>query len=119
MDKAARDGKYNPSLFKAMVRTFWPEAIVLGVLLAIVEFGIRLFQPMLLGGMLAFFRPGTMTTREEALIYAGGMVMCNFVNMMLMNHYMLGCFHFGMKLRVASCAIIYKKVGSADIIRFM
>lgn len=106
----AKGGKYEPSLLKAMIRAFWPEAIVIGILLAITDFGIRLNQPTLLGGMLQYFRPGSLTTREEALYYAGGMVFCNLINMMLMNHYMIGAFHFGMKLRVASCAVIYKKV---------
>lgn len=106
----AKNGKYSPSLLKAMVRAFWTEGIVLGILLAISDIGVRLNQPRLLGGMLSYFKPGTLTTRDEALFYAGGMVACNLLNMMLMNHYMINCFHFGMKLRVASCAVIYKKV---------
>lgn len=113
LDKAKIKREYDPSLFKAMVRAFWPEAIVLGILLFTIDFGVRLISPTLLGGMLQYFRPGSLTTREEALYYAGGMVLCNLISMMFMNHYMVGCFHFGMKLRVASCAVIYKKVSFA------
>lgn len=110
--KKAENGKYDPSLLKSLVRAFWIEGMLLGVLLVISDFGIRLNQPRLLGGMLEYFRVGTNSTREQALYYAGGMVILNFFSMMIMNHYMIMCFHFGMKLRVASCAVIYKKVSS-------
>lgn len=110
--KKAVKGNYDPSLLKAIVRVFWTEGMLLGVLLFISDFGVRLNQPRFLGGMLDYFRANTTTTKETALYYAGAMVAFNFINMIIMNHYMVMCFHFGMKLRVASCAIIYRKVSS-------
>lgn len=86
------------------------EILLLGFILAILTF-LRLIQPRFLGCMLEYFRVGSSITKEEALYYAGGMVICNFMTMMITNHYFIMCFHFGMKLRVATCAIIYKKVG--------
>lgn len=108
--KKAENRIYDPSLFKALTRAFWPEGILLGVFVFITDFCIRLIQPTMLRGMLQYFQIDTLTTKEEALFYAGGMVACNFIIMMFLNHYMIGCLHFGMKLRVATCGIVYEKV---------
>lgn len=107
--KKPEKGNYNPSLLKAIIPAFWVEILLLGFILAILTF-LRLIQPRFLGCMLEYFRVGSSITKEEALYYAGGMVICNFLTMMITNHYFIMCFHFGMKLRVATCAIIYKKV---------
>lgn len=109
--KKSGNGKYDPSLIKALIRAYWLEGSFLGLLLIFSDIVIRIIQPQLLGGMLQYFSPGnTGTTKEQGLIYAGAMVVGNLFSMLLLNHYMLCCLHFGMKLRVASCAVVYAKV---------
>lgn len=109
--KKSRNGKYDPSLIKAFIRAYWVEGSLLGVILVFSDLIIRLVQPRFLGGMLQYFAPGNATTtKEQGLYYAGAMVACNLLTMLLLNHYMLCCMHFGMKLRVAACAVVYEKV---------
>ncbi|XP_022904684.2 ATP-binding cassette sub-family C member 4-like isoform X1 [Onthophagus taurus] len=99
----------KPSLLKVLVATFWPEYLYLGFLLVIMDLGLRLAQPMLLGNLLDYFRPDTTTTKNQALIYAGAVVLSNAGSALLINQYIMGAFHYGMKVRAACCALIYRK----------
>lgn len=47
---------------------------------------------------------------EEALWYASGMVILNALNALLVNQFFMIGFHNGMKIRVAVCSLIYRKV---------
>lgn len=96
---------------KALIKTFWPEYLYLGLIAAVVDLGVRIIQPFMLGGMLDYFKPGSSSTSlEDALWYAGAIASLNFVSTLLMNQYILGVFHGGMKIRAACCALIYRKV---------
>lgn len=70
---------------------------------------IRLTQPLMLGKLLEFFQHGSTVTKEEALIYAGVIVALNGAAAILINQYVMGAFHVGMKVRAACCAVIYRK----------
>lgn len=48
-------------------------------------------------------------THEMALYYAGGIVLVNAMGSLILNHFFLNSFHYGMKVRVAVCSIIYRK----------
>lgn len=47
---------------------------------------------------------------DDAMQFAGAMVFLSAVNGVVINHYFMGGFHNGMKVRVAVCNLIYKKV---------
>lgn len=100
----------TPSLLKVLVATFWPEYLQLGVLLVIMDLVVRLIQPQMLGNLLDHFRPNTTVTRSEALWYAGAIVLLNALSALLINQYIMRAFHYGMKVRAACCALIYRKV---------
>ncbi|KAG5875254.1 hypothetical protein JTB14_011933 [Gonioctena quinquepunctata] len=100
----------KPSLFKVLIATFWPEYLYLGVLLATMDLVFRLLQPIMLGHLLDFFKPGPKTTtKTEALWYAGAVVALNSVSALFINQYIMDAFHYGMKVRAAVCALIYRK----------
>lgn len=46
---------------------------------------------------------------NEAYLYAGGIVFTSAVSVILTHPFLLGNFHWGMKLRVAACSMIYRK----------
>ncbi|XP_050313562.1 probable multidrug resistance-associated protein lethal(2)03659 [Anthonomus grandis grandis] len=67
-------------------------------------------QPIFLGQLLQFYMPNESEIGpEEALWYAGGVVLCSFGNIVISHPYMMGVIHLGMKLRVACCSLIYRK----------
>lgn len=99
----------KPSLLKALFQTFWPEYLLTGAIL-FVENIFRIMQPLMLGELLDYFRPGTTKTENDALIYAVAVVLLNGAVVLLINQYYMQSFHYGMKVRAACCALIYRKV---------
>lgn len=60
--------------------------------------------------MLDFYSPSnTEITKDDAYIYAGAVILCSLINVLVVHPYMLGVSHLGMKLRVACCSLIYRK----------
>lgn len=100
----------KPSFLRVLVATFWPEYLSLGILLAAMDIGVRVIQPLVLGKLLDYFRADTNVTKEVALWYAGALVILNGVSAFLINHYAMGASHYGMRVRAACCALIYRKV---------
>jgi ATP-binding cassette subfamily C (CFTR/MRP) protein 4 len=73
----------------------------------------RLTQPLFLGRLVRHFSAAesdTSITTEEAYIYAAGIVLCSALNVIVIHPYMMAIFHIGMKIRVACCSLIYRKV---------
>ncbi|XP_008214580.1 probable multidrug resistance-associated protein lethal(2)03659 isoform X1 [Nasonia vitripennis] len=66
-------------------------------------------QPLLLARLLKYFKSDSETTAEEAYLYAGGVVLCSALNVLVIHPYMMAILHMGMKMRVACCTLIYRK----------
>lgn len=67
-------------------------------------------QSILLGKLLSHFRPIPLVSREDAMMYAGGMVLCTLISLVSRNSYELQAFHTGLRVKAACCSIIYRKV---------
>lgn len=59
----------------------------------------------------AFWNPNQcQIEKEEAYVFAGCVMLCSLIINMTLHPYMLAVFHIGMKIRVACCSLIYRKV---------
>lgn len=101
--------KRNPSLLKTIFRTFLWEYFLLGVIQILNEFVIRLGMPLLLGGLLRYFRKDSVESYENALWYAAGICIITGINVISVNQSIFGAFHVGAKVRVAVCSVVYRK----------
>lgn len=72
----------------------------------------RSTQPLLIGGILSYFNSNSSkrANLEYALICAFGLALSMFASVILYHASQIEVLHCGMKIRVACCSIIYKKV---------
>ncbi|GFS16324.1 cystic fibrosis transmembrane conductance regulator [Elysia marginata] len=96
------------SFLRALLRVFGGQFMLVG-LLAFVEEMIKIAQPVLLAVFLDYFSQDSKTTSTEAWLYATGVVLCAVLIGLLHHPYFFESSRVGMKMRVSSCSIIYKK----------
>ncbi|CAF4915112.1 unnamed protein product [Pieris macdunnoughi] len=122
----------KPSLLKVLAKVFGVELMLYGLILAAMEFIIRLQQPLFLGLLLRYYSPAqdmfnsTSTSTYlsrlhsyydmssgvswgEAVFFSFGVVFCSMINVMVQHPFMMGVMHIGMKMRVGICSLIYRK----------
>ncbi|KAL0104953.1 hypothetical protein PUN28_016533 [Cardiocondyla obscurior] len=101
--------KRSPSLLRTIFRTFLWEYSMLGMIQILNEFVIRLGTPLLLGGLLRYFRKDSVELYENALWYGAGICIATGINVISGNQTIFGAFHVGAKVRVAVCSVVYRK----------
>ncbi|XP_031635983.1 multidrug resistance-associated protein 4-like [Contarinia nasturtii] len=101
--------KSKPSLVRAVVKAFWFELIIMGILSFLNDVVIRLIIPFLLEKLLSYFRKASEMKREDALIYGTAIfVITIFAGISLLHYFFLG-YCYGMRVRVSMCSLIYRK----------
>ncbi|CAH1643264.1 unnamed protein product [Spodoptera littoralis] len=132
-----RGGRRKPSLWRVLLKVFGCELMLYGLILAAMEFLIRLQQPIFLALLLRYYSPvhgdnnpsnSTYLNRlfsyhdmegsvswGEALFFAFGIVFCSTFNIMVQHPFMMGVMHMGMKMRVGVCSLIYRKALKVNI----
>ncbi|RLU20388.1 hypothetical protein DMN91_006997 [Ooceraea biroi] len=117
----SKKSKRKPSLLRTIFRTFLWEYAVLGMIQILNEFVIRIIEltqeigirrlgtPLLLGGLLRYFRKDSVEVYESALWYGAGICVATAVNVLSGNQAIFGAFHVGAKVRVAVCSVVYRK----------
>lgn len=68
-------------------------------------------QPLSLGGLVSYFAPGqTDISKDEAYLYAAGIIICSLLPVLAFHPFILYIFQIGMKARIGASALLYKKV---------
>ncbi|KAG9435895.1 multidrug resistance-associated protein lethal [Apis mellifera carnica] len=112
-----KKGKYNqkklkePSLLKVLFKCFGFQLLIYGIFLAVADIVLRVLQPLFLGRLLRMYNSDNALEgeKENAYLYAGGIILCSFLLLFVSHPYMMGVLHIGMKLRVACCTLLYRK----------
>ncbi|XP_015835557.1 probable multidrug resistance-associated protein lethal(2)03659 [Tribolium castaneum] len=100
----------NPSFWRAIIKVFGREFGLLGLYVIVIEFFIKMSQPLFLGKLMEYYTPNQETmSKTTAWYYAVGIVAMSFANALLGHSCVFGLMHLGMKVRVASCSLIYRK----------
>nr|XP_036233399.1 probable multidrug resistance-associated protein lethal(2)03659 isoform X1 [Bactrocera oleae]XP_036233400.1 probable multidrug resistance-associated protein lethal(2)03659 isoform X1 [Bactrocera oleae] len=109
IDKKRQKHK-EPKLLKAVLRVFGARYAGLGLTLFLLEIGLRVTQPLFLGGLVNYYaNPANNESTNTAFLFALGVILCSALNVLLMHPYMMAVLHTGMKVRVALCSVIYRK----------
>lgn len=56
--------------------------------------------------------PRSQIQQAEAIFFASGILLVSAISIFVTHPYMMAALHQGMKIRVACCSIIYRKVGN-------
>ncbi|XP_013195016.2 ATP-binding cassette sub-family C member 4 [Amyelois transitella] len=109
--KAKQDSTYKPSLSKAIVRSFWLEYMLCGILVGLLFIIFWPLIPYTLGLFIDYFaRPRTPESYRNAHIYNFLMNLLSAGTALLLNHLQLSQGCVGMRVRVACCSLIYRKI---------
>ncbi|CAI6363520.1 unnamed protein product [Macrosiphum euphorbiae] len=107
----AKSTNRKPSLSRVLVRMFGGSFLYYGIVQMFIETMLRMTQPLLIGGLLAYFNNGgpNIIDSKHAYMYAFGLLLNMLATIVLYQYSRLEMLHIGMKIRVACCSIIYKK----------
>ncbi|XP_045502974.1 ATP-binding cassette sub-family C member 4-like isoform X2 [Colias croceus] len=106
---ASKQGR-KPSLLRAMTKTFWLSYAPSGVMFLIQALILKPFQPVALSMMLTYWEPGSTMTYQEAIYCALAVIFMSLMIAFLNHHGTYSTQQFGMKVRIAACSLIYRKV---------
>ncbi|XP_026323582.1 multidrug resistance-associated protein 4-like isoform X1 [Hyposmocoma kahamanoa] len=106
---ANKNGR-KPSLLRAMVKTFWMSFAPSGFMFFIQALLLKPFQPVALSMMLAYWEPGSDMSYEQAVYCATAVILMSVFIAFLNHHGTYSTQQFGMKVRIAACSLIYRKV---------
>nr|XP_049698223.1 ATP-binding cassette sub-family C member 4 isoform X1 [Helicoverpa armigera] len=106
---ASKQGR-KPSLLRAMTKAFWMSYAPSGIMFLIQALVLKPFQPVALSLMLTYWEPGSTMSYEQAVYCATAVIMMSLVIAFLNHHGTYSTQQFGMKVRIAACSLIYRKV---------
>lgn len=91
------------------MRTFWLEYTILALYQLVTDIFIRLTQPLFLGWLLEYFAPNSTVNKNWAFFYASILISLSGIGAICVNQFMVTSFMNGMKVRLATCSLIYRK----------
>ncbi|XP_030767940.1 multidrug resistance-associated protein 4-like isoform X2 [Sitophilus oryzae] len=133
--KHATKHKKKPSLSKVIIKTFRYDIIFYGVILFIMEVFVRMSQPIFIGLFIRYFNTENRLSKEpqypptwfmrvfyyfskeqsriskaEAYFFGCLIMLCSIIVVGTFHPYIMAALHVGMRVRVACCSLIYRKV---------
>ncbi|GBP41931.1 hypothetical protein EVAR_31694_1 [Eumeta japonica] len=106
---AGRDPSFTKAAFRAFFWSYLP-----GGLMQLVYISIRTATPLLFSELLTYWSTEETISRETAAYYAAGMIVANWLSAYLNHHGNLYCQQFGMKLRIATSSLMFRKIMRMD-----
>ncbi|XP_026483482.2 probable multidrug resistance-associated protein lethal(2)03659 [Vanessa tameamea] len=105
-----------PSLLTAIYKIYGLKFFVFNLIFAVIDCCIRLSIPMCLEGLINYFSPSHSGVKDyEAYLYAVGLVGFMAINASMMHPMLLFLLDMAMKIRVACCSLIYRKLLRLDL----
>ncbi|XP_026726076.1 multidrug resistance-associated protein 4-like [Trichoplusia ni] len=106
--KARMQGK-QASFTRVLIKTFgW--SFVPGGLMQFLSIGLKTISPLLFSELLKYWSVDSEMSRDTAMTYALLMILSNWLSSYANHHGLLFCQQFGMKLRVATGSLMFRKI---------
>ncbi|RLU20387.1 hypothetical protein DMN91_006996 [Ooceraea biroi] len=102
----------RPKLYKAIFRAFWLPYSIVGIFVFIQCSILRVIQPFLQGQIINYFNmnEADRDSEQSTLLYVIYLVICTAVMVAVAHHSNLVMQQIGMRVRVACCSLIYRKL---------
>ncbi|XP_046426197.1 ATP-binding cassette sub-family C member 4-like isoform X1 [Neodiprion fabricii] len=115
-ENGEKKAKKRASLTRAIIRAFWFPYMLQGLLLLVQSTALHVSQPMLQEWIIGYFNHGekNLVTQTEVLVYAGCLVIVTLLVVFITHHTTLRTQQIGMRVRVACCSILYRKILRID-----
>nr|CAD7259045.1 unnamed protein product [Timema shepardi] len=111
----SRQRNRKPNLLKVVFRAFYWDFLILGAFQMVCDMVLRMSQPLVLGHLLSYFKPGSGVTKQEAYISSAVLALIVGLTAIVYNHTVLRSFNLGMRVRVALSSLIYRKDDSLKV----
>ncbi|KAI5634802.1 ABC transporter domain-containing protein [Phthorimaea operculella] len=108
-EAAAKAAGRKPSYTKVLIRTFGWDFIPAGMV-QFISIALRTISPLLFAQLLSYWSVDSTIDRATAAYYGLGMILCNWFAAFFAHHGNLLAQQFGMKLRVASSTLMFRKI---------
>ncbi|XP_015431114.1 PREDICTED: probable multidrug resistance-associated protein lethal(2)03659 [Dufourea novaeangliae] len=109
--RCEKNGNHSkPSLFRVLYGSFGNIVMYTAVWLVILEFVIRLAQPFLLARLLRYFSGDRSSWDTNMYYYVTAFCLLPIVDAIVLHWSLQTLMHVGMKVRVACCTLIYRKI---------
>ncbi|CAG9854876.1 unnamed protein product [Phyllotreta striolata] len=100
----------HPCLLRPLWKLFKKDVIIHAFWAFVLEFILKMSQPLLLGKLIEFYNPDQTTISSlEGYLYSLCIVLSSFLYVLVCHWYHLSLQHLGMKIRIACCSLIYRK----------
>nr|XP_034196002.1 probable multidrug resistance-associated protein lethal(2)03659 isoform X1 [Osmia lignaria]XP_034196003.1 probable multidrug resistance-associated protein lethal(2)03659 isoform X1 [Osmia lignaria]XP_034196004.1 probable multidrug resistance-associated protein lethal(2)03659 isoform X1 [Osmia lignaria]XP_034196006.1 probable multidrug resistance-associated protein lethal(2)03659 isoform X1 [Osmia lignaria]XP_034196007.1 probable multidrug resistance-associated protein lethal(2)03659 isoform len=100
----------KPSLFRVLYKCFGKAVMNTGLALFVLEFGIRIVNPFLLAKLLRYFSGNRKDWTSDVYYYAAAFSLLPLLDAVILHWSLQNLMHVGMKVRVACCTLIYRKI---------
>ncbi|KAJ2946420.1 hypothetical protein O0L34_g12459 [Tuta absoluta] len=108
-EAAAKAAGRKPSYTKVLIRTFGWSFIPAGII-QFMSITLRTVSPLLFAQLLSYWSVDSTIDRITATYYGLGMIACNWFAAFFSHHGNLLAQQYGMKLRVASSTLMFRKI---------
>ncbi|CAG9783009.1 unnamed protein product [Diatraea saccharalis] len=113
-EKASRNGS-KPSLSRAIISSFWVEYLICGIFVGLLYIILWPLIPYTLSLFIAYFSgEKNPETYKYAHIYNFVMNFLSVLTSVMNNHVNLAQGRIGMRVRIACCSLIYRKILKLD-----
>ncbi|XP_072393708.1 ATP-binding cassette sub-family C member 4-like isoform X2 [Diabrotica undecimpunctata] len=103
--------KTSPSLLKAIIKAFYFEFLIYGLVWFILNVVLRCSQPIILFRFIALFSgENREKNQEEMYTYGGLLILVSVLSIFFMHHLQIGLASIGMRIRVACSSLVYRKI---------
>ncbi|XP_078042801.1 putative multidrug resistance-associated protein lethal(2)03659 [Augochlora pura] len=104
-----KDGT-KPSLYRVLYRCFGSTVIYTALWMFLQDFVLRIIQPFLLVRLLRYFSDSKKTWTTDMYYYTAAFCLFPIVDGVISHWAFQTLIHVGMKVRIACCTLIYRKI---------